>query len=229
MPVAVAARQPDAHARAWYGTAAAVALMGEEQRQIAPLVARCRGVRGLYLRPDPVVPAALAGHLLQQVVSLARMGDQWRGDLAMPLDAFALQRDAVDLVVALHALGDAPSRPALLLEMERVLSPEGTLLVVELNPWSLYRWRWMRRGPHALSAGDCSAALRAGGFEPMARYAVGPLLPTAAAAQTAPLGRYFPNNVLRAGYVLLARKRSATATPVRPRTRMQMQPGMLSG
>ena len=229
MPVAVAARQLDARVEAWYGSAAAVALLREEQRQLAPLVTRCRGVRGLQLRPHVEAPGALAGHLLQQVVSLARSGSQWRGDVAMPLDAFALQRDSVDLIVALHTLADAPSRADLLLEYERVLSAEGLLLVVELNPWSLFRWRWMRRGPHAFGMGACATALRNGGFELVSRYAVGPMLSLAHPEHAAPLGRYFPNNVLRAGYVLLARKRAATATPVRSRARVQMQPGMLSG
>ena len=40
MPVAVAARQLDARVEAWYGSAAAVALLREEQRQLAPLVTR---------------------------------------------------------------------------------------------------------------------------------------------------------------------------------------------
>ena len=229
MPVAVAARQLDARVEAWYGSAAAVALLREEQRQLAPLVTRCRGVRGLQLRPHPDAPAALSGHLLQQVVSLARSGSQWQGDVAMPLDALALQRDSVDLIVALHTLADAPSRIDLLLEYERVLSAEGLLVVVELNPWSLFRSRWMRGGPQAFGIGACSAALRGGGFELVSRYAVGPLLSLAHPERATPLGRYFPNNVLRAGYVLLARKRAATVTPVRTRARVQLQPGMLSG
>jgi hypothetical protein len=229
MPVAVASRQLDARVDAWYGTAMAAALLREEQRQITPLVTRCRGVRGLFLRPHVSLPGALAGHLLQQVVSLARGIDGWHGEARMPLDALALQRDAVDLIVAMHTLADAPSRGLLLQEYERVLSAEGILLVVELNPWSLFRWRWMRHGPRAFAAGRCAAALRDSGFDVISRYAVGPLLPTCRADNIAPLGRYFPNNALRAGYVAVARKRSNNAIPVRTRARVSLQPGMLSG
>ena len=230
MPVAVAARQLDARVEAWYGSALAVALLREEQRQLAPLLTRCRGVRGLQLRPHVEAPAALSGHLLQQVVSLARAGAHWQGDIAMPLDALAFERESIDLIVALHTLADAPSRADLLLEYERVLSAEGLLLVVELNPWSLFRWRWWRRGPRAFGVGACASALREAGFDLVARYAVGPALPLSRIERAAPLGRYFPNDVLRAGYVVLARKRAATATPTRARTRVRMQqPGMLSG
>lgn len=229
MPPAVAARQLDSRAEAWYGSTVAAALLQEEQRQIAPLVTRCRGVRGLFLRPHASVPATLSGHLLQQVIALARTPRGWEGEARMPVDTLALQRDAVDLIVALHTLGDAPSPADLLRDYERVLSSEGTLLVVELNPWSLFRWRWMQRGPRAIGSGACVLALREAGFDVTSRYAVGPWLPTAHPERATPLGRYFPNTVLRAGYVLLARKRSAAPTPVRPRSAVQLQPGILSG
>lgn len=229
MPVAVAARQLDARVDAWYASAMAAALVREEQRQIAPLLTRCRGVRGLFLRPHASLPASLSGHLLQQIVALARVGDGWIGDARMPGDALALQRDAVDLIVALHTLADAPSRADLLLEYERVLSSEGILLVVELNPWSLFRWRWQRRGPRAFGSGACARALREAGFDVISRYAVGPMLQVSRPDHATPLGRYFPNTVLRAGYVLLARKGGAAPIPARPRARVSMQPGVLSG
>lgn len=229
MPVAVAARQLDARVEAWYGSAPAQALLHEEQRQITPLVTRCRGVRGLYLRPHASATPVLSGHFLQQVLSLARSNGEWQGELRMPLDLFSLQRDAVDLIVALHTLADAPARADLLLEYERVLSPEGTLLVVELNPWSLYRTRWAGRGPQALGVGTCAGALREGGFDVVSRYAVGPRGAVCRPESITPLGRYFPNTVLRAGYALLARKRVTGATPIRQRARLQLQPGMQSG
>lgn len=224
MPPAVAARQLDPRAEAWYGSTMAAALVHEEQRQIAPLLTRCRGVRGLFLRPHVDLPASLSGHLLQQVIALARTSRGWVGEARMPGDALALQRESVDLVVALHTLADAPSRADLLLDMERVLSPEGTLLVVELNPFALYRWRWMQRGPRAFGSGACAAALREAGFEVVSRYGVGPLLPRSRPDHVEPLGRYFPNTVLRAGYAMLARKRSGAAPiAVRPRASVRLQ------
>ena len=224
MPPAVAARQLDPRADAWYGSTMAAALVHEEQRQIAPLLTRCRGVRGLFLRPHPGLPATLTGHLLQQVIALARTPRGGEGEARMPDDALALQREAVDLVVALHTLADAPSRADLLLDIERVLSPEGTLLVVELNPLSLYRWRWMQHGPRPFGAGACAAALRDAGFDVVSRYGVGPLLPNSRPDHVEPLGRYFPNPVLRAGYALLARKASgATPIAVRPRASVRLQ------
>lgn len=229
MPVAVAARQLDARVDAWYGSTMAAALVREELRQIAPLLTRCRGVRGLFLRPHASLPSALSGHLLQQVVALARGVQGWQGDVRMPLDALALQRESVDLVVALHTLADAPSRHDLLLEYERVMSPEGILLVVELNPWSLFRSRWMRHGLRAFAAGRCASALREAGFDTVSHYAVGPVLPTVRADRVALLGRYFPNNAFRGGYALVARKRSNAPIPLRNRTRVSLQPGMLSG
>lgn len=229
MPAGVAARQPATPIGAWYGSATATALVREEQRQLAPLVTRFRGVRGLFLRPHPVLPCVLAGHLLQRIVALARTDACWIGDLRTPLDTLALQRDAVDLIVALHTVADAPSRIDLLREYERVLSAEGVLLVVELNPWSPFRLRWSRAGVRAMPSGVCASLLRDAGFDVGSRYGVGPVWRAQERETLAPLGRYFPANAVRGGYALLARKRVAAPIAPRARAAVRLRQGVVSG
>jgi SAM-dependent methyltransferase len=57
--------------------------------------------------------------------------------------------DSLDLVVLPHALERSADPHACLREVERVLIPEGQVLITGLNPWSLWGWQSMR--PHRAS------------------------------------------------------------------------------
>lgn len=53
--------------------------------------------------------------------------------------------DSLDLVVLPHALERSADPHACLREVERVLIPEGQVLITGLNPWSLWGWQPTRR------------------------------------------------------------------------------------
>lgn len=62
--------------------------------------------------------------------------------LAARADALPLQAGSVDVLVLPHVLEFARSPHAVLREAERVLIPEGHLVILAFNPWSLYGlWR----------------------------------------------------------------------------------------
>jgi SAM-dependent methyltransferase len=54
--------------------------------------------------------------------------------------------DSLDLVVLPHALERSADPHACLREVERVLIPEGQVLITGLNPWSLWGWQQTRGG-----------------------------------------------------------------------------------
>lgn len=71
--------------------------------------------------------------------SAARPADTWFDSRAWPLPA-----DTLDLVVLPHALERSADPHACLREVERVLIPEGQVLITGLNPLSFWGWRQSR-------------------------------------------------------------------------------------
>jgi SAM-dependent methyltransferase len=61
--------------------------------------------------------------------------------------------DSLDLVVLPHALERSADPHACLREVERVLIPEGQVLITGLNPWSLWGWQ-QTRGRRGEGLGD---------------------------------------------------------------------------
>lgn len=217
MPVPAAARQPDPPGVGWFATPLAQRLLHEEQRRVLPVLAGCYGQVGIYLRGSAAAPAQLQGSMLQTVVKLHAERGELRGDLHCRTDALPLLRESVDLFYLLHAF-ETRAQPALLLaEAERALTPEGALLMVALNPLSPWRARWAPAGLRAVAATTCREWLRDAGFEIMQQRGLGPVLPWLDEGPRRDLPDHDPLTWLRAGYLLLARKRRPGITPLRAR------------
>ena len=71
-------------------------------------------------------------------------GEQGAADLLMDPCALPFPEDSLDLVVLPHSLELSPDPHATLREVARVLVPEGRLLILGLNPNSLWGWRQAR-------------------------------------------------------------------------------------
>jgi len=232
MPSLAAARQPEHLGGSWFASPLAQQLMREEQRQTADLLTSCYGQIGLYARAVENAPADLSGNRLQSVLHLHRESARLAGDLHCRDVELPLLRESVDLVYLLHALEGCAEPHAWLMEIERVLTPEGNLMLVVLNPYSLWRLRWAASGLHAPGAGNCRALLRDTGFEVMQQRGVGPMLPWLREIQwtAGPQSEHRDLlSVWRAGYLIHARKRRRALTPVRPRAAVafatEMRPG----
>ena len=78
-------------------------------------------------------------------------GQAQMADLCMDSRAWPWPADSLDLVVLPHTLERSGDPHACLREVERVLIPEGHLLITGLNPWSWWGWRQARAGR---AAGD---------------------------------------------------------------------------
>ena len=79
----------------------------------------------------------------------ARVAREAPADLRAAPDALPIASQVVDLVVLPHVLEFSERPHAILREVERILIPEGRLLVAGINPWSLWG---IRRGMAAVEA-----------------------------------------------------------------------------
>jgi SAM-dependent methyltransferase len=217
MPVPAAARQPDPPGVGWFATPLAQRLLREEQRQALPVLAACYGQVGLYLRGSQAAPAELQGSMLQTMVKLHLVRGEVRGELQCRADELPLLRESVDLIYLLHAFETRLAAAPLLAEAERALTPEGALLMVALNPLSPWRARWAPAGVRAVTAHAAREWLRDAGFEITQERGLGPVLPWLDDGPHKNIEGHDPFAALRAGYLLLARKRRAGITPLRAR------------
>ncbi len=165
---------------------------------------------------DELSPGSLAG----ESVLLAR-GEQ------LPLES-----GSVDVVVLPHTLPFAEQPHTLLREVERVLIPEGRVIILGFNPWSLFGLRrlllgWRGQAPwcgHFYSGFRVRDWLSLLGFDSQGQqhYFYRPPLSRHGLLQRLAFlerwgARLWP--ILGGGYVLVARKRVTTLTPIRPRWR----------
>lgn len=73
-------------------------------------------------------------------------GDSLETVLRSALDQLPLASDSIDVIVLPHALEFEPDPHRVLREVERVLIAEGHVVLLGLNPWSLWgAVRWLRR------------------------------------------------------------------------------------
>lgn len=150
------------------------------------------------------------------------------------VESLPIKSDSLDIVLLPHVLDFSISPHEVLREAERVLIPEGHLIILGFNPFSLWNLVrlgivWKKRAPWTgrfLSPHRVMDWLALLGFDVVQKqgfYFRPPLVNEKMNHRLAfieRLGRRFWP-ALGAGYVLLAKKRVQTLTPIRPRWRAQ--------
>lgn len=162
-----------------------------------------------------------------------------RADVIARPSRLPLISDCAEAALLPHTLEFAPDPYAVLREVDRVLVGEGQLLVLGFRPWSAWgmRARWSRSGfppgmRRVLSEGLLREWLVLLGFEVVAaqRYLYlspwsGGLASGEGAGRMLRRGLTYP--LPAGGFLLKARKRVYTLTPVRPRLREK--PAVIGG
>ncbi len=145
---------------------------------------------------------------------------------ALP-EQLPIASDCIDVVAMPHILEFCADPHQALREADRILVPEGQLLLSAFNPISLWGMRRLvqRRAPapwngHLLGHRRCGDWLRLLGFEIRQLHYYFPIgaslrLPSVTEAGGGPLERCLAT--LSGGYLLVARKKVSTLTPIRPR------------
>ena len=139
----------------WLGTEQGRYVIGWEQRKIAPLVSDVFGFNALQIGlpeidflADNRIPLKLRIGDAEQFADLSGAAQDAllsRVDLVCELPELPFASNSIDLVVLTHALEFHPQPHQLLREVERVLMPEGKLVITGFNPFSL--WGLRRRLP----------------------------------------------------------------------------------
>ena len=147
-----------------------------------------------------------------------------------------IKSDSLDIVILPHVLDYSSEPHQVLREAERVLIAEGHVVILGFNPWSIWNvfrlfMFWTKEPPwnaHFLSAHRVIDWLALLGFDVVEHKGYFQQLPLQSEGLSKKLGffekilkRFIPK--LGAGYVLVARKRVETLTPIRPRWRTKPQ------
>jgi SAM-dependent methyltransferase len=201
-------------------------LFKREMTALTPILAGVYGSSGLFLRPHVSAHSALPAHLLGNIVEIApRCGDALDGDVKTTSSALPFANDSFQLLVAQHSLELVDDVESCVSEFSRVLAPEGVALVFGFNPFGTWRpwlaWQAARGAPlHLRSSGEWRQLFARNQIETLQVRHPGVLLPNDPAQPRSRYDTWFTNAFARFGssWLVLARKRRSTLTPLRLRT-----------
>jgi len=195
------------------------ALYARELAALASIVAGVYGNYGLFLRPHLRALAPLPQHLLGKMIELAP-GEHglFEGALRCAPGQLPFASESFKLLIAQHVLEQLDDADACAAELARVLAPEGVALILGFNP--LGTWRpWLARHAaqlHPRSAHHCRTLLAREQVDTLQVRFPGSLWPHAnIAAQPGAVSSQLAR--LGSTWLLLARKRRSTLTPLRLR------------
>jgi SAM-dependent methyltransferase len=229
----------DAALSAWWESPLGRALLAAESELLSEALEDVFGWELLQIGAWGNARDMLAGSRTRRKSLIAAAAFAGGADIVARPSLLPVTSDCVDAVLLPHTLEFAPDPYAVLREVGRVLVGEGQLLVLGFRPWSLWgmRARWSRSGfPPGMRRVLSDRLLREWlvlfGFEVVAARRYLYLSPWGGGAVTrAGTGRMLRRGLtypLPAGaFLLKARKRVYTLTPVRPRFREK--PAVIGG
>jgi SAM-dependent methyltransferase len=213
--------------RAWYAADPGQALLDGLQQRLDAWVPELFGYHALQIGNLAPGRDLLAASRIRHRLLIDPVPGQ--GQVAAQAERLPVAAETVDLVLLPHGLEFSPTPHEILREIDRVLVPEGHLILAVFNPLSLYGglrlalgWRgrapWCGRFYGAWRVRDWLSLL---GFDTLRCQSYGfrfPLGDRRRLQLMEHLGeRWTP--YLGGVSLILARKRVATLTPIRPRWR----------
>jgi len=216
----------------WYHSRLGRRLAEQEQALVADTLQNLFGYHLLQvgrLNEDDWLTNSRVSHCEVMNFLSASDSEPQQGFQGLP-EQLPIQTDSMDVIVLPHILEFSQQPHDVLREIERVLIPDGHVLLLVFNPFSLWTpWRWAfgwrQRVPWCgrfLSTTRIKDWLALLGFDVLSinGYFYRPPLQQKSVMQRLRFmesagGRFWP--VLGAGNLILARKRVVTLTPVGPR------------
>ncbi len=229
----------DAALSAWWASPLGRALLAAESELLAAALEDVFGWELLQVGAWGTARELLAGSRTRRQSLIAVPGLAGGADIIARPSQLPLIGDSIDAALLPHTLEFAPDPYAILREVDRVLGGEGQLLVLGFQPWSLWgmRARWSRTGfppgmRRVLSQRRLREWLVLLGFEVIAAQHylyLGPWSRGLASGEgTGRMLRRGLTYPLPAGaYLLRARKRVYTLTPIR--LRIREKPAVIGG
>lgn len=224
--------------REWYRLPLGQELLKTEQALLSQVLPQLFGYHLLQLGiphdRELLAPSRIQHRMvLSDSLAAGRTAELGKAELLLGQSrAIPLDGDSLDVVVMPHSLAYEDDPHQVLREVERVLIPEGHVLILGFNPWGLWGgWRlalgWRQQVPwssHFFSAARIKDWLALLGFDTIVQRSYFYRPPYGGGRTMKQLGfmermgeRWWPR--LGGGYLLVARKRVTTLTPIRPRWR----------
>lgn len=226
-------RSPSAASlRAWFSSTPGRELFALEQAALDAMLEECFGHYLLQLGSLGVTLEPLSTHRIKYRILQVSQQEDVQGDsgvMVAEATQLPVASDSIDVVLLSHTLDFARDPHQLLREVERVLIPEGHVIIVGFNPWSLWGlWQLFRlrsnRVPwcgHFLSAWRVHDWLSLLGFQHKTERTLmfRPPLQRPGVMQRLDFlerigGRFW--SPLAAVYMILAVKRVSRLTPIKP-------------
>ena len=232
-------QDPHAARRAWWASPLGGALLAAESQLLGEALEDVFGWELLQIGAWGPARELLAGARTRHQAIVATPGLSSSADILGRPTQLPIVSDSIDAVLLPHILEFATDPYAIVREADRVLVGEGRLLVLGFRPWSLWgvRARWSRSGfppgmRRVLSERRIREWLVLLGYEVVSAQHYlfrGPWRGGLAAGEGAGrmLRRGLTYPLPANAYLLKARKRIYTLTPIRPRFRER--PAVLGG
>lgn len=118
----------------WYESVQGEEFLESLQQRLIPILQATFGFHAVQIGASPSTDKLLA----RSVVNYKIVGDaNGQVDLHCTGDALPFDRDSVDLLLLAHSLELTENAHQVLREAERVLVPEGRLVLVGIDPWTM--------------------------------------------------------------------------------------------
>lgn len=215
--------------RRWFDSPLGRELAAAEQRAIEAELVHCFGYHAALIGSLQRGRSLIQGSPIRHQIVVEATGEAPGVTLAARPDALPFAADSVDLLVLHHALEFSGNPHQILREAERVLIPDGRLIILGFNPlspWGLRRLVQSRRGqPPWCGTFIGTTRLRDWltllGFEVDRNRALfhrPPLNHAALLERMAPLEAFGERwwRPFSAVHMMVARKQVVTLTPIRP-------------
>lgn len=218
----------------WYATPLGRQLAEAEKRQLDSVLPTLFGYHlvqiGQYCESAMLQASKVSHCSVMQTSAQTDVDSMTDSRLTAQPHALPLASDSVDVVILNHVLEFSLNPHQVLREVERVLVPEGHVVMLLFNPWSLWaanRWlfRWRKSAPWCgkfISATRSKDWLALLGFDVAQSlgYFFRPALQQMAIMDRLnwfeALGqRVWP--IFGGAYMLVAKKKTETLTPIRPK------------
>ncbi len=210
MPPASPTRQPE-QLQPWFDSASGAAFLEAELGLMMPLLLRRPGLRMCWVLPTRSAARKAPPMLMPSETRLWRTDDGWQSEHGPASD---LPRQEMDLVIAAHVLGSRADASAQLDAIHAMLRPGRTAFLLELNPWSPFRWHWRRGTLPAPTMWQLRTLVAASGLTVESSYA---LNPSTAGDSVGTLLRHdwrTPSWLPHRAYVIRAQRQEAGVTPL---------------
>ncbi len=175
--------QPGMPLRLWYQSPLGQYLVEQLKISLSPVLSTSFGYYALQLGCENLAPDILQGSRVKHVFSLGQTSDSVNAQAVHA--ELPIATDSTDLVVLMHALSQTQHPHAILREVNRVLIPDGKLIIIDFNPVSLWGLRhlvqgWLDDAPwagHYYTSGRLHDWASLLGFEQLHDFKCGHVLP----------------------------------------------------